>query len=479
MTTVQEASLDSPTIPGRPPILERSLSVPGFALRRVSEDLNESMPSATQISKSSVGSSLSSVMSHDSEDTSASKRSLSTRNLPPLIIPSKPNLPQNFEAKFPTSATHDIAVLPPQVPPKSPRTENRASPRKGPHPSPGNHALNQCTAFSPVVSSNGITSRAPLRPPRTPIRGESPPEILFPHSFDTKSPESFKTGAERLQSPLGLARPRFPTGINYEPNSSSDASPSTLQSHHQRWVSETSVTTHGRHEQKHNTMIYRSLSKSTMRNQSSHARHYELPSGFKVNDIMNRMSEKELKRLKQQAGLQVGNYEVLQSQDVKSLSKELRLLDERCEYLRRTYESLRQGRKSLHDRMISYLKTPSLASFSRETVLNQEEALAELDNSIDDWVKKLEQAENRRSRIRQKLLEHVAAALTLEFSGNSLTHQITNQQTPPESPTRCDDYYPNERRQVQSIKIYADSGVAALLAEIEQEIDFMDENSKF
>ncbi|KAI4215809.1 MAG: hypothetical protein LQ351_001797 [Letrouitia transgressa] len=194
---------------------------------------------------------------------------------------------------------------------------------------------------------------------------------------------------------------------------------------------------------------------------------------------MNKMSEKELKNLKQQAGLQVGSFEVLQSQDVRSLSKELRLLDERCEYLRRTYESLRHGRKSLHDRMISYLKTPSLASFSRETVLNQEEALAELDSSIDDWVKKLEQAENRRSRIRQKLLEHVAAALTLEFSSSSLTHQVTNQQTPPESPTRCDDYYPNERREVQSIKIYADSGVAALLAEIEQEIDFIDEYSRF
>lgn len=46
-------------------------------------------------------------------------------------------------------------------------------------------------------------------------------------------------------------------------------------------------------------------------------------------------------------------------------------------------------------------------------MLKQEEALAELDSSIDDWVTKLEQAENRRTRVRQKLLEHVAAAAIL------------------------------------------------------------------
>lgn len=58
-----------------------------------------------------------------------------------------------------------------------------------------------------------------------------------------------------------------------------------------------------------------------------------------------------------------------------------------------------------------------MAKFSHESMLKQEEALAELDSSIDDWVNKLEQAENRRTRIRQKLLEHVAAAVTLPVSG--------------------------------------------------------------
>lgn len=60
-----------------------------------------------------------------------------------------------------------------------------------------------------------------------------------------------------------------------------------------------------------------------------------------------------------------------------------------------------------------------MVKFSQDSLLKQEEALAELDNSIDDWVNKLEQAENRRTRVRQKLLEHVAAAATLPVQRES------------------------------------------------------------
>jgi hypothetical protein len=81
-------------------------------------------------------------------------------------------------------------------------------------------------------------------------------------------------------------------------------------------------------------------------------------------------------------------------------------------------------------------------------MLKQEEALSELDASIDDWVTKLEQAENRRTRVRQKLLEHVAAAATLNVPSTGLVgaseslqqamgfRQVGNISTPPRSPTR-------------------------------------------
>ena len=114
-----------------------------------------------------------------------------------------------------------------------------------------------------------------------------------------------------------------------------------------------------------------------------------------------------------------------------------------------------------------------MVNFSRESILKQEEALADIDDSIDEWIRKSEQAENRRTRIRQKLLEHVAAALTLRPDGMAGSRHLTQAQTPPESPEHDDDFLNKQRRDVQSIKIYADAGVAALLAEIDEEIGFL------
>jgi hypothetical protein len=160
-------------------------------------------------------------------------------------------------------------------------------------------------------------------------------------------------------------------------------------------------------------------------------------------------------------------------------------------------------------------------------MLKQEEALAELDASIDDWVTKLEQAENRRTRVRQKLLEHVAAAAMMPTAADvagaseSLQHAMgvrthnpaSDISTPPRSPTKISpplhaqspspspqrvvarvpsviDEVPGEESSVtglglntngakdqrtstlqrmESIRIYADSEVYALLADVENE----------
>lgn len=139
-----------------------------------------------------------------------------------------------------------------------------------------------------------------------------------------------------------------------------------------------------------------------------------------------------------------------------------------------------------------------MARFSHESILKQEEALSELDTSIDDWVTKLEQAENRRTRVRQKLLEHVAAALILQpltSSENSTPTAIerkapTGENTPPRSPTKSQSPQrlaapvqvdsPEEpgRRSVESIRIYADSDVYALLADVEEEINRMGDQAQ-
>lgn len=163
-------------------------------------------------------------------------------------------------------------------------------------------------------------------------------------------------------------------------------------------------------------------------------------------------------------------------------------------------------------------------------MLKQEEALAEFDASIDDWVAKLEQAENRRTRVRQKLLEHVAAATTLAVPsggvvGVSESLQLAmgirpltgaaNISTPPRSPTKpsftshTQSSSPSPQRVVaqvpstileqpffeeaaavnpaadlkesaaatlrraETIRVYADNDVYALLADVERAISKM------
>jgi hypothetical protein len=117
--------------------------------------------------------------------------------------------------------------------------------------------------------------------------------------------------------------------------------------------------------------------------------------------------------------------------------------------------------------MITYLKNESIP-FSKEKLIKQEEALIELDKSIDDWIVKLEIAENRRLRLRQKLLEHVAAAMTL----NVASPVNPTYSTPPGSPTKIESPEPLkiERKGVESIKVYADNQVLNLFSDIEQAV---------
>jgi len=122
--------------------------------------------------------------------------------------------------------------------------------------------------------------------------------------------------------------------------------------------------------------------------------------------------------------------------------------------------------------MLSYLKSDTLV-FSKDALLKQEEALVELDASIDDWILKLERAENQRLRMRQKLLEHVAAAMTL--NSPPTIRRATAGATPPSSPTLgnsparrsrtgsppLDHDSPTcgARQEVESIKVYVEAPV--------------------
>lgn len=120
--------------------------------------------------------------------------------------------------------------------------------------------------------------------------------------------------------------------------------------------------------------------------------------------------------------------------------------------------------------------------------------LAELDIAIDDWVSKLEQAEHRRWKIQQNLLEHVAATLNVvdstginaEPNANTRALQrskvLKEKQTlqepilTDESLRACDSsssHSHSETENLQTVRVCADTGVAVLLSAIEDEILLM------
>ncbi|KAL2168228.1 hypothetical protein VTG60DRAFT_235 [Thermothelomyces hinnuleus] len=397
MTTVQEAAMDSPTIPGRPPVHERSISAPGNSWKPCTlgdcMTTGKTPPGGERAELRSAGRSNEELQRPETE---TARQPLSPKSLAPLVIPtSNPSAPRTAQ----------------QVP--------LSRLRSGSTPVEGSARLARIDD-----SPRGKTPFTPLSASLTTPRSAAT-------TFMTAStlPTPVSAPAESRESPRPWEKPTThpPTGtqkaVTPEPSSATpkveSSDPLHNQAHgHRRHQSESgSIMDRGRPRKRSEagaalgTGSKRSGSK---RSKSTERQAFErLPKGWKADDAVNVLSPPEVATLQRQALQQAARFEVLRKEDVDSLSRELRHLDERTEYLRHTYMSLRSGRRNLHTRVCQYLRSARTAKFSHEAFLKQEEALAELDTSIDEWVSKLEQAENRRTRVRQKLLEHVAAAVTL------------------------------------------------------------------
>ncbi|KAF3914400.1 hypothetical protein ABW21_db0205526 [Orbilia brochopaga] len=179
-----------------------------------------------------------------------------------------------------------------------------------------------------------------------------------------------------------------------------------------------------------------------------------MPRGMRPVDVVKTLQAPVIESLQTAARKTCEKFAVLSPAEVDTLTAELASLEERCEYLRRTHQSLRSGKKALHMKMLQHLRSDRSSSFSRETLLKQQEALADLDSSIDDWEAKMERAESRRAQVHRKLLEHVAAALSV-----STPSDPTRADTPPSTPENRKSL----EDKTQSIKVYA------LLADVEHE----------
>ncbi|KAF7559563.1 hypothetical protein G7046_g4583 [Stylonectria norvegica] len=493
MTTVQEVAMDSPTIPGRPPVHERSISAPGNSLR--THPLAETFlytPTADN-----DGANFSSAIEQALQASSNASIINAQKRLPPLIIPGCDSpIPQLRQPHSSTQPSRGSDNLRPAETLESPQNRTQV--------------LTPNTAVSNITTPGTASSLAmscatlptPVSAPITESRTSSP-----------------RFGDRRCATPV--------TG---------EGASSALG--HRRGASESSsIMDRGRPRKRPEVRNNNGpLLKSTdsKRSKSSDKRAFEqLPKGYRPRHAAGNIESLELAALQKQAFGQAERFEVLKAADVELLSKELRYLDERSDYLRRTYTSLRAGRRNLHSRICQYLRSPRAAKFSHESMLKQEEALAELDASIDDLILKLEKADNRRTRVRQKLLEHVAAAACLAASGTANAYLPPQQSigtgpassvgtisTPPRSPTkqsftfaRATSSSPSPQRvvaqvpstileqplgedaanlndgslatgtaslkrsDVESIRIYAGDDVYTLLADVEKEITRMSVNA--
>lgn len=474
------------TIPGRFPIHERSNSAPGSSWSRspFEDVILEPVSEPVILSPEGDDSALRPFPLSDDETEGQNQRNLDAPNKEP-------------------NATNSEDDKPPAVPPKSPRTLRRTASTAQPPKSRFN---------TPPATDVSLNNQASTANSRLESASSNPITSRWQGSY---SRPRAATAMDGRRSPHMWNLLNRSESRRHKRSESASAGPNVAGATHEqdraarqeckRDPSGTSILDRGRQPTKDRSLerkpnnLERKMSKR--RPSQENIPFITLPSGLPPREASSALSPEEIEKLHEQASSQAEKFEVLKYKEVKALSqvwvlgslliriihqvvltaeKELRILDQRCEYLRNTHNSLRNGRRNLHERMINYLKSPRVSKFCRESMLRQEEALAELDLSIDEWVIKLEHAENRRTRVRQKLLEHMAAALLLQTT--KAGSQAFEEQTPPQSPAKSDDQPGVNRKDVESIKVYADSGVYAdakvhaLLADIEKEMELMAES---
>ena len=302
------------TIPGRPAINE----TPGSSPRHLG--------SGRKVAAESSGSSLSTNIEGIVEDLEE-ERYLSTtqekadrrassmllpRGLAPLLIPPKDDSP-------------------PQVPPKSPRYLNKASPHSA--RTPTSASKTPISATSPLsmfnVTNSSMTSlstlegrSSPKRSP-TPKRGDTlsknfisggiPNERISPTPWSTKDWRGAVSPSKHHRWASSVDEVSIPKTPEIVQNGSG-------LSIHQRGASETSILNRGRPTKRGDLSLKRTAS-STLRSLSDGCETISLPEGFKPSDVSEVITIQEMRLLKENAEDQATEFEILHHKDVQMLSK--------------------------------------------------------------------------------------------------------------------------------------------------------------
>lgn len=328
------------------------MSVPDCKLRPLSEDTSEKTPRGSEFPCPDVENSAVSETTTKSSSSEKTARRRSSMILPGdlarLVIPSSTQKIQTCRDK-PSEEQDD---KPPQVPPKSPRTRSRASPR--PRKLPHSATSSTSTVYSntsAATSTSSIVGRTSPKPKPTPPRVESP----FSQNGglnDIKEQDSagFRSNPNRRHTPpyvensrnqpydhdQGEQDPIIVPGAGLEIGKMSghekriepaeerntiDHGLGIKKMWYQGETPEASVIDRARPMRRGDTSLMHSLSKPMLRNPFQKGEAVEIPTGSNAREVSNNISQADLKILKQQAEERVEHYEVLSLKDESDLSK--------------------------------------------------------------------------------------------------------------------------------------------------------------
>ena len=165
-------------------------------------------------------------------------------------------------------------------------------------------------------------------------------------------------------------------------------------------------------------------------------------------------------------------------------------MDESCISIQLTVSELKESRKAAYLSMKLYLESSAGTNTNsvRDHLMKQTKALYDLDTQLDNLQSRLDIAAERRLIIQSKVWEHLTAILT----ATNLVEELDarpEEYTPPRSPERMMTsrrlsettfqegfVRSSPRDDIESITVFADSGVANLLRSIEEELDVIDQS---
>lgn len=331
------------------------MSVPDYKLLPQSNDTGEETSRGAELSCENVKSSvvLEAAVKSSCSDRSVRRTSsmILQKDLARLVISSSTRPEQPIQACRETrSDEHDDK--PPRVPPKSPRTKSRASPR--PRRLPHSATSSTSTIYSntsAATSTSSLVGRTSPKSKPTPPRVESPfslngglDEIKEQDSVGCRSSPSRRHAPSRVEGPRSQpcdqikeeqdapivpgAGPKIGRIFGLEKRIEPAEERITME--HglgiskmscQRENSEPSVIDRARPMRRGDTSLMHSVSKPMLRSTFYTGDDREIPTGFNAREASNNITKADLRILKQQADERAENFEMLSLKDKSDLSK--------------------------------------------------------------------------------------------------------------------------------------------------------------